>query len=212
MALWSRRLSRAPHDSAAADGELGRCVGTAHCAYLNGWRNASPALARGNPGSSRHCSEHDHFEVEGANAARDFLREHGQAAMRCGPSGTRSRSRYVRPNFCRSSAAPSTAPHCAATAPKRERSRVAIRRSRTVFDAPRLHRSFGCMAERRTTNASGVRIASDEHSLTVGPNGPTVLQDAHVVQKMQHFNRERVPERVVHANGSAAHGSSRSPR
>jgi catalase len=68
------------------------------------------------------------------------------------------------------------------------------------------------MAQQRTTNASGVRVASDEHSLTVGPNGPTGLQDAYVVQKMQDFNRERVPERVVNAKGSAAHGSLRSPR
>jgi hypothetical protein len=57
------------------------------------------------------------------------------------------------------------------------------------------------MAEQRTTNASGAPVASNEHSLTVGPNGPTALQDAYVVQKMQHFNRERVPERVVHAKG-----------
>ena len=71
---------------------------------------------------------------------------------------------------------------------------------------PERDRSFGSMAEQRTTNASGAPVASDEHSLTVGPNGPTALQDAYVVQKMQHFNRERVPERVVHAKGSAAHG------
>ena len=51
-----------------------------------------------------------------------------------------------------------------------------------------------------STTDSGIPIASDEHSLTVGPKGPTVLHDAHTVQKMQHFNRERVPERVVHAN------------
>ena len=57
-----------------------------------------------------------------------------------------------------------------------------------------------------TTNDSGVPVASDEHSLTVGPKGPTVLHDAYVVQKMQHFNRERVPERVVHAKGGAARG------
>ena len=57
-----------------------------------------------------------------------------------------------------------------------------------------------------TTTDSGAPVASDEHSLTVGPNGPTVLHDAHLVQKMQHFNRERVPERVVHAKGSGAHG------
>ena len=57
-----------------------------------------------------------------------------------------------------------------------------------------------------TTTDSGIPAASDEHSLTVGPNGPTVLHDAYVVQKMQHFNRERVPERVVHAKGSGAFG------
>jgi len=57
-----------------------------------------------------------------------------------------------------------------------------------------------------TTSNSGIPAASDAHSLTVGPNGPTVLQDSYVVQKMQQFNRERVPERVVHAKGSGAHG------
>jgi catalase len=57
-----------------------------------------------------------------------------------------------------------------------------------------------------TTNNSGIPAASDAHSLTVGPNGPTVLHDAYTVQKMQSFNRERVPERVVHAKGSGAFG------
>ena len=57
-----------------------------------------------------------------------------------------------------------------------------------------------------TTNDSGVPSPSDEFSLTVGPSGPTVLHDHYVVQKMQHFNRERVPERVVHAKGGGAHG------
>src|SRR5450631_3893138 len=57
-----------------------------------------------------------------------------------------------------------------------------------------------------TTTDSGILAPSDEYSLTVGSAGPTVLHDHYVVQKMQHFNRERVPERVVHAKGSAAHG------
>ena len=60
-----------------------------------------------------------------------------------------------------------------------------------------------------TTTDSGIPAASDEHSLTVGPAGPIALHDHYVVQKMQHFNRERVPERVVHAKGGGAHGSSR---
>jgi catalase len=58
----------------------------------------------------------------------------------------------------------------------------------------------------RTTTDAGIPAASDEHSLTVGPNGPVLLQDHYVVQKMAQFNRERVPERVVHAKGGGAHG------
>jgi catalase len=57
-----------------------------------------------------------------------------------------------------------------------------------------------------TTTDAGIPAASDEHSLTVGPEGPVLLQDHYVVQKMAQFNRERVPERVVHAKGGGAHG------
>ena len=58
----------------------------------------------------------------------------------------------------------------------------------------------------RTTTDSGIPATSDEFSLTPGPQGPIALHDHYVVQKMQHFNRERVPERVVHAKGGGAHG------
>jgi catalase len=57
-----------------------------------------------------------------------------------------------------------------------------------------------------TTTDSGIPAASDEFSLTAGPGGPTALHDHYLVQKIQHFNRERVPERVVHAKGGGAHG------
>jgi catalase len=57
-----------------------------------------------------------------------------------------------------------------------------------------------------TTTDSGIPAASDHHSQTVGPDGPILLQDHYVIQKMAHFNRERVPERVVHAKGSGAFG------
>ncbi|MHB8246327.1 MAG: catalase [Acidimicrobiales bacterium] len=57
-----------------------------------------------------------------------------------------------------------------------------------------------------TTTDAGIAAASDEHSLTVGPDGPILLQDHYLIQKMAHFNRERVPERVVHAKGGGAHG------
>ena len=58
----------------------------------------------------------------------------------------------------------------------------------------------------RTTTDAGIPAPSDEHSLTVGPDGPILLQDHYLIQKMAQFNRERVPERVVHAKGGAAHG------
>src|SRR5439155_13917972 len=57
-----------------------------------------------------------------------------------------------------------------------------------------------------TTNDAGIPAASDEYSLSVGPEGPLLLQDHYVIQKMAQFNRERVPERVVHAKGSGAFG------
>ncbi|HUZ19438.1 MAG TPA: catalase [Acidimicrobiales bacterium] len=57
-----------------------------------------------------------------------------------------------------------------------------------------------------TTTDAGIAATSDEHSLTIGPDGPILLQDHYVIQKMAHFNRERVPERVVHAKGGGAHG------
>jgi catalase len=57
-----------------------------------------------------------------------------------------------------------------------------------------------------TTTDAGIRAASDENSLTAGPNGPILLQDHYLIQKMAQFNRERVPERVVHAKGGGAFG------
>src|SRR5229473_7641253 len=57
-----------------------------------------------------------------------------------------------------------------------------------------------------TTNDAGIPAPSDEYSLTVGPDGPVLLQDSYLIQKMAQFNRERVPERVVHAKGGGAFG------
>lgn len=57
-----------------------------------------------------------------------------------------------------------------------------------------------------TTTDAGIPASSDEFSLSVGPDGPLLLQDHYLIQKMAQFNRERVPERVVHAKGSGAFG------
>jgi catalase len=57
------------------------------------------------------------------------------------------------------------------------------------------------------TTASGIPVNDNQNSITAGPRGPVLLQDFHLIEKLQHFNRERIPERVVHAKGSAAFGT-----
>ncbi len=57
-----------------------------------------------------------------------------------------------------------------------------------------------------TTTNAGIPAESDEHSLTAGRAGPILLQDHYLIEKMAQFNRERVPERVVHAKGGGAFG------
>ena len=56
-----------------------------------------------------------------------------------------------------------------------------------------------------TTN-QGVPISNNQNSLTAGQRGPVLLQDVQFVEKIAHFDRERIPERVVHAKGAGAHG------
>lgn len=56
-----------------------------------------------------------------------------------------------------------------------------------------------------TTN-QGVPISDNQNSATAGERGPVVLQDVNLVEKLAHFDRERIPERVVHAKGAGAHG------
>jgi catalase len=56
------------------------------------------------------------------------------------------------------------------------------------------------------TTSAGIPIADNANSLTAGPRGPLLVQDWQLLEKHAHFNRERIPERVVHAKGSAAFG------
>src|SRR5580693_8506385 len=59
---------------------------------------------------------------------------------------------------------------------------------------------------RPTTTDAGIPVASQEHSLTVGPDGPILLNDFYLIEQMANFNRERIPERQPHAKGSGAFG------
>lgn len=62
------------------------------------------------------------------------------------------------------------------------------------------------MIEKTLTNNFGAPLPNNEHSLTAGERGPILLQDYFLIEKLAHFDRERIPERVVHAKGAGAYG------
>ncbi|MFP4197374.1 MAG: catalase [Methanomassiliicoccales archaeon] len=59
---------------------------------------------------------------------------------------------------------------------------------------------------RRMSDNFGRPVDDDQNTLTAGKNGPALMQDVHLMEKLAHFDRERIPERVVHAKGAGAHG------
>lgn len=61
--------------------------------------------------------------------------------------------------------------------------------------------------EKKLTTAAGIPVPDNQNSLTAGERGPTLLQDHFLIEKLAHFNRERIPERVVHAKAAGAHGT-----
>lgn len=70
----------------------------------------------------------------------------------------------------------------------------------SIKTAPSQEAGLGSQTE------TGAPATSDRNSLTLGPDGPILLHDVHFLNQMAHFNRERVPERNVHAKGSGAFG------
>src|ERR1700676_4757238 len=56
------------------------------------------------------------------------------------------------------------------------------------------------------TRDNGSPVGDNENSQTAGPEGPVLLQDSHLIEKLQRFDRERIPERVVHARGTGLFG------
>nr|WP_263327540.1 catalase KatA [Neobacillus sp. Marseille-Q6967] len=60
--------------------------------------------------------------------------------------------------------------------------------------------------KKHLTTSYGAPVGDNQNSMTAGSRGPTLIQDVHLLEKLAHFNRERVPERVVHAKGAGAHG------
>ena len=60
--------------------------------------------------------------------------------------------------------------------------------------------------KKKLTTNFGKQVDDDQNSVTAGNRGPVLLQDVHLIEKLAHFNRERIPERVVHAKGAGAGG------
>ena len=90
--------------------------------------------------------------------------------------------------------------------PSRSRgSAAAPAATETSGNADELHQRAGGKHPTLTTN-QGVPISDDQNSLRPSPRGPTLLEDFSLREKITHFDHERIPERVVHARGSAAHG------
>lgn len=56
------------------------------------------------------------------------------------------------------------------------------------------------------TTSTGQPVDDNQNTVTAGEYGPVALSDFHYIDKISHFDRERIPERVVHAKGGAAHG------
>ena len=75
----------------------------------------------------------------------------------------------------------------------------------TPGNAGELHQTASTPETRLTTN-HGAPVSDDQNSLKAGPRGPALLEDFILREKIQHFDHERIPERIVHARGSAAHG------
>ncbi len=63
------------------------------------------------------------------------------------------------------------------------------------------------MTKKMLTTSAGAPIADNQNSLSAGPRGPVLLQDYQLLEKLAHQNRERIPERTVHAKGWGAHGT-----
>ncbi|MBB5851329.1 catalase [Amycolatopsis umgeniensis] len=90
--------------------------------------------------------------------------------------------------------------------PKRQREQTEPANSES--DAV-LDRSAQAQRGNHLTTAQGVRLPDTDHSLKAGSRGPSLMEDFHLREKITHFDHERIPERVVHARGAAAHGTFR---
>ena len=93
---------------------------------------------------------------------------------------------------------------------KKEASESSNQRKTSIADEPKIEKNiepFRVDSEgKQLTTDLGIKINDTDNSLKAGSRGPTLLEDFHFREKITHFDHERIPERVVHARGSGAHG------
>ena len=75
-----------------------------------------------------------------------------------------------------------------------------------ILAATLLPVALACAQTPTLTTNSGAPVGENQNSKTAGPDGPVVLEDIHLIEKLANFDRERIPERVVHARGAGAYG------
>jgi catalase len=119
--------------------------------------------------------------------------------------GDQSRRRFLA-TASATTAGAAAAPLLAAADPAAAAPRTAAQPGKPVGKSETLAREISVDAGEALTTNQGVRIADDQNSLRLGPRGPTLLEDQILREKITAFDHERIPERVVHARGAAAHG------
>ncbi|MGK2869358.1 MAG: catalase [Mycobacterium sp.] len=90
--------------------------------------------------------------------------------------------------------------------PARKSDQAAVKAVGAAGSPPHADPDYRAQSGEHLTTAQGLRIPDTDHSLKAGSRGPTLLEDFHLREKITHFDHERIPERVVHARGAAAHG------
>ncbi len=75
-----------------------------------------------------------------------------------------------------------------------------------IFEA-KYQEGGNSMSGKKLTTAGGHPVSENQHSMTAGERGPVLIQDFSLIEKLAHFNREKIPERIVHAKGSGAYGT-----
>jgi len=119
------------------------------------------------------------------------------------PNRDEATSAHAQPNPASTRRAPKAAAVAAAEQKRAAGTLIPLSPETPAVDGTGL--AWGQAGERLTTT-QGLRIDDADNSLKVGERGPTLLEDFHLREKITHFDHERIPERVVHARGTGAHG------